>query len=178
MCPPLVILTFTINIGAKMNRKMLCTEVSFIILTVLVGTCSNSFTGPCIVVSVPCHTGHVSSTTTFEEIILPTNISFGDFYSRVCSKMDLEPQTVSLGFKFNRDLRRDPYRDLTNEHQLRAAMAHGVYLIQRARKRRVVLEIRNMVSHSSLPIYKSLTYHLPAATSSRDCHSICRLGAL
>lgn len=60
--------------------------------------------------------------------------------------MGLERQSVSLGYKFNKNLRRDPYLKLTNEHELRAAMAKGADLIERARKREVVLEIQNMVT--------------------------------
>jgi hypothetical protein len=59
--------------------------------------------------------------------------------------MDLEPQNAVLGYKFNKDRRCDPYLNLTNGDQLRAAMAKGADLIERARTRRVVLEIQNLV---------------------------------
>jgi hypothetical protein len=62
-------------------------------------------------------------------------------------------KTASLGYKFNKDLRREPYQDLANEHQLRVALARGADLIERARKRRVVLEVQNIVSTSLLAMY-------------------------
>lgn len=118
------------------------------ILIDISGSCNNILVVYHIPISIPLHTGHTR--TAFEEIVIPTNISFEDFYFRVCAKMGLESETVSLGYKFNKDLRRDPYRHLANEHQLRVALARGADLIDRARKRRVVLEIQNMVSTSLL----------------------------
>lgn len=59
--------------------------------------------------------------------------------------MDVNPQDTAIGYKFNRDLRRADYSPLADDEDLRAAMARGVSLIQRARKRRVVLEIENLV---------------------------------
>ena len=117
--------------------------------------------------SVPLH---VAGVTTFEELILPVSISFEDFYSKVCAKMDLEPQTTSLGYRFNKDLRRTPYKDLTNEHHLHAAMNKGADLIDRARTRRVVLEIQNMVSssvdpHRKFPVLNQCIITLIVATS-------------
>jgi|ERR1700691_1470535 hypothetical protein len=104
-----------------------------------------------IAVSLAIRTGQVR--TTFDEIVIPTNISFEDFYFKVCRKMGLESKTASLGYKFNKDLRREPYQDLANEHQLRVALARGADLIERARKRRVVLEVQNIVSTSLLAMY-------------------------
>jgi hypothetical protein len=59
--------------------------------------------------------------------------------------MGLQRRDALLGYKFNKDLRRAPYHRLTNGDELRAAMARGADLIERARTRRVVLEIQNMV---------------------------------
>jgi hypothetical protein len=95
--------------------------------------------------SVPLHSGHAGGVTAFEELILPADISFDDFYTRVCAKMSLQGQDILLGYRFNKDLRRAPYHHLTNENELRAAMAKGADLIEWARTRRVVLEIQNMV---------------------------------
>jgi hypothetical protein len=60
--------------------------------------------------------------------------------------MSLQPRGALLGYKFNKDLRRAVHHHLTNEVELRAAMAKGADLIERARTRRVVLEIQNLVS--------------------------------
>jgi hypothetical protein len=99
-----------------------------------------------ITVSVPLHSGLIGGVTATEELIFSTDISFDNFYSKICDKMGLEHQSAILGYKFNKDLRRDPYRDLTNEDQFTAAMAEGADLIECARTRRVVLEIQNMVN--------------------------------
>jgi hypothetical protein len=97
-------------------------------------------------VSVPLHTGHIGGVKAFEELVLPTDMSFNDFHGRVCGKMGLQQRGALLGYKFNKDLRHAPYHPLTNEDQLHAAMAKGADLIERARTRRVVLEMQNLVS--------------------------------
>lgn len=104
------------------------------------------FTVHNIAISVPLNTGAIGGIITRENIVVPTDISFNDLFSRLCAKMDLDPQGAILGYKFNRDLRRAPYTELKGEDDLHVAMARGVDLIERARKRVVVLEIQNMVS--------------------------------
>ena len=59
--------------------------------------------------------------------------------------MDVNPQDTAIGYKFNQDPHRADYSPLADDEDLRTAMARGVSLIQRARKRRVVLEIENLV---------------------------------
>jgi hypothetical protein len=88
----------------------------------------------------------VGGVTAFEKLVLRTDIPFVNFCTQVCQKMGLERHNASLGYKFNKTLRRDPYRVLTNEEELRAAMAEGADMIERARTRPVELEIQNLVS--------------------------------
>jgi hypothetical protein len=77
---------------------------------------------------------------------LPVDIPFGDFMSRVCARMGLDPRNASLGYKYvGRDPRRSPWHALANEENLRAAMDRGVGYIRRARKHRMILEIENLV---------------------------------
>jgi hypothetical protein len=91
------------------------------------------------------NTGVVGGIISRVELHLPVDISFEDFFSRVCARMDLDPLTAELGYKFHTDRRRDAYHQLANEAQLRTAMTHGVGLMQRVRTRRVTLEIENLV---------------------------------
>lgn len=84
---------------------------------------------------------------------LPVDLSFEDFMSRVCARMGLDPHDASLGYKYPRDLRRSQWHTLANEENLRAAMDRGVEYIRRARKRRIILEIENLVCIISLSIY-------------------------
>ena len=39
---------------------------------------------------------------------MPTDISFEDFFSRVCAKMDLLPLKALLRYKFSGDRKNDP----------------------------------------------------------------------
>lgn len=98
-----------------------------------------------ITVSIPLNTGVIGGEVSRIELRLPVNISFDDFMSRVCTRMGLDPQTARLGFKYPRDPRRGRWHDLASEEHLRAAMDRGVGYISRARKRRIVLEIENLV---------------------------------
>lgn len=98
-----------------------------------------------ITVSVPLNTGLVGGIIKREQFNVSTDISFEDLFERLCAKMNLNPRDASLGYKFNKDLRRTKYNELTNEDQLRTALAHGVELIERARTKPVVLEIQNLV---------------------------------
>lgn len=59
--------------------------------------------------------------------------------------MDLDPLKCHLGYKYHDDKRRGDSHQLTDEDQWRAAIDHGIQLIRRARTRRVVLEIENLV---------------------------------
>ena len=104
-----------------------------------------AFTVHNITVSVPLNTGLVGGITKREQFEVSTDISFEDMFERLCAKMNLNPCNASLGYKFNKDLRRTKYNELTNEDQLRTALARGVELIERARTRPVVLEIQNLV---------------------------------
>jgi hypothetical protein len=88
---------------------------------------------------------HVSDTITFKKLVLPTDISFKDFHSKVCAEMGLEPQTASLGYMFNMDLCRAPRQDPASGRQLHAAVDKGANLIECSCACRMVLEIQNMV---------------------------------
>jgi hypothetical protein len=59
--------------------------------------------------------------------------------------MGLDPRNASLGYKYPRDSRRSQWHALANEENLRVAMDRGVGYIRRARKRRIILEIENLV---------------------------------
>ncbi|KAG1719586.1 hypothetical protein EDB19DRAFT_1620925, partial [Suillus lakei] len=99
-------------------------------------------------VSVPLNTGVVGGRVSRVQIRFPVDIPFGDFFSRICAKMDLDPVNAELGYKFHNDRVRDAPHQLSNEQQLREAFEQGCMLIKRARSRRVVLEIHNLVRES------------------------------
>jgi hypothetical protein len=84
---------------------------------------------------------------------LPVDIPFEDFMSRVCARMGLDPRNANLGYKYPKDLRRSQWHALANEEDLRAAMDRGVGYIHRARKRRIILEVENLVCVVPLFVY-------------------------
>ncbi len=96
-------------------------------------------------VSVPLNTGIVGGTVSRVTLRLALDISFQDFFSCVCARMDLDPLEASLGYKFHTDHARDPPHCLSNEEELRGAMLHGEDLMKRARTRVIYLEIHNLV---------------------------------
>ena len=94
---------------------------------------------------MPLNSGIVGGVTAFEKLVF-TDIPFVNFCTQVCQKMGLEHHNVSLGYKFNKTLRHDPYCVFTNEEELRPAMAEGADMIERAQTRPVELEIQTLVS--------------------------------
>lgn len=100
-------------------------------------------------ISVPLNTGVVGGRISRVQIRLPVDIPFEDFFSRICAKMDLDPANAELGYKFHNDRVRDAPHQLSNDQQLREAFEQGCDLIKRARSRRVVLEIHNLVREYS-----------------------------
>lgn len=98
-----------------------------------------------IYVSVPLNTGVVGGIVSRTEIRLAIDIPFLDAYSRLCARMDLDPLTSQLGYKYHDDRRRDEPHQLSNADQWQTAINHGIDLMRRARTRRVVLEITNLV---------------------------------
>jgi hypothetical protein len=98
---------------------------------------------------------------------LPVDIPFGDFMSRVCARMGLDPRNARLGYKYiGRDPRRNPWHALTNEEDLRAAMDRGVGYIRRARKCRMILEIENLACIIPLSLLiRRLIYVLATSSS-------------
>jgi hypothetical protein len=98
-----------------------------------------------ITVSVPLNSGLVGAIVSRTDLRLPVDISFQDFFSRVCARMDLDPLEAALGYKFHTDRAHDPPHQLSNEDELRNAMSRGKELIKNARTRTVSLEIHNLV---------------------------------
>ena len=98
-------------------------------------------------VSVPLNTGVVGGTVSRVTLRLALDISFQDFFSRVCARMDLDPLEASLGYKFHTDRAREPPHQLSNEEELQRAMSHGADLMKHARTRIICLEIHNIVCY-------------------------------
>lgn len=96
-------------------------------------------------VSIPLNTAVVGGAVTRVTLRLPTDLSFQDFFTRVCARMDLDPLEALLGYKYPGDLARQPPYRLTTNEELREAMAKGIEKIKRARTREVFMEIHNLV---------------------------------
>lgn len=97
-----------------------------------------------LTVSLPLNTGVVGGRVSRVQIRVPLDISFEDFFSRVCAKMDLDPADAELGYKYHNDRVRDAPHLLSDAQQLHEALERGSLLMQRARSRQVVLEIHNL----------------------------------
>jgi hypothetical protein len=94
---------------------------------------------------VPLNTGVVGGIVTYVPLRLPADLSFADFYSRVCAKMDLDPAAAELAYKITGDLVRAPAFRLNYEGDYNEAMRKMREKTRRARTREVVLTIQNMV---------------------------------
>lgn len=103
-----------------------------------------------IEISIP--TNHAGTVPTRVSIHVPLDISFRDLHNRICAHMDIHPDNAQLGFKFHTDLVRDLPRRLSNEDDLRAAMEMAAGFIRRARTRRVVMNIHNLVGIDTIEL--------------------------
>ncbi|KIJ07457.1 hypothetical protein PAXINDRAFT_19354, partial [Paxillus involutus ATCC 200175] len=72
--------------------------------------------------SVPQNTSVVGAVVTRSTLRLPCDITFADFWDRVCAKMDLVPTEAELGYKFSTDRVGEDLRTLANEQDLATAI--------------------------------------------------------
>ena len=94
---------------------------------------------------MPLNTGIEGGVITYESFQVAVNISYDDFHTRVCDHMKLDPQTAQLGYKFSGDRRNLRASNLASADDFLHAISEGVRRLSRARTRRVVLEISNLV---------------------------------
>jgi hypothetical protein len=97
-----------------------------------------------VTVKLPLNTGVVGATVTWTSLRLPTDLEFNDFFSRICAKMDIDPEQATLGYLLTGDRAADIHR-LENEEDLRDGMERLLGKIRRARTRQPEMEIRNLV---------------------------------
>lgn len=101
---------------------------------------------PGFTVSVPLKQSRRNDTLSQAEIIFDWDVLHGDFYDRVCARMDLDPREAILGYKFESDSKRSIIRLPPNDPDIFDAMLEKIKSrISRARTRAVVLEIHNLV---------------------------------
>lgn len=135
----------------------------------------------CLDVSVPRNTGVIGGAVSWITLRLPGNTPFDDFFARVCANMDLDPATAQLGYKFHTDRVRDPPHRLSNKQELRQAMTYGLGLIRRARSRRIVMQIQNLVRllPSHFILSNALYYHLlNSILTPASCPATCYTSGL
>ncbi|KIJ05146.1 hypothetical protein PAXINDRAFT_159148, partial [Paxillus involutus ATCC 200175] len=94
--------------------------------------------------SVPQNTSVVGAVVTRSTLRLPCDITFADFWDRVCAKMDLVPTEAELGYKFSTDRVGEDLRTLANEQDLATAIDLGQSLVRRARTRKIEVMIYNL----------------------------------
>ncbi|THU97007.1 hypothetical protein K435DRAFT_857992 [Dendrothele bispora CBS 962.96] len=94
--------------------------------------------------SIPVGTDIVRGTISTTSLRLDFTIAFGDFFSRVCAKMELDPLQALIGYKFSDDRVKDPARRLTNDDEFQDALAKVKDKMRRARTREVVMIIHNL----------------------------------
>ncbi|KIK24467.1 hypothetical protein PISMIDRAFT_98480 [Pisolithus microcarpus 441] len=115
--------------------------------------------------SVPQNTGVVGAVVTRSNLRLPCDISFVDFWDRLCAHMDLDPTEAVIGYKFSTDRVGDALRSLANENDLRVAIDHGQGLVHRARTCKIEVVIHNLVCMSLELI--NLEFHNNSVAESR-----------
>lgn len=98
-----------------------------------------------VTVSVPLNTAVIGSLVTRRELHIPSDLTFADFYSRMCANMDLNPSEASVGYKFHTDHARDPPRELSSESDYLPMMQEMVRKVLAARTRNPVLFLHNLV---------------------------------
>jgi hypothetical protein len=105
-----------------------------------------------ISLSIPLNTGVVGGIVSWVPLRLPTDISFDDFFSRVCAHMELPPLEALIGYKFSGDRKSDLAFRLANEQDLHQVMAQEIDKLKRARTKEVVIEIYNLICTSSFHV--------------------------
>ena len=95
--------------------------------------------------SVPLNTNVVGGIVSQKPLRLPVDLSFKDFFTSVCTHMELDPLNANIGYKFSGDRKTDPAFRLATEEDLRGAMQCRIDKIRRARSREVIMEIFNLV---------------------------------
>ncbi|KAF9790818.1 hypothetical protein BJ322DRAFT_999049, partial [Thelephora terrestris] len=114
---------------------------------------SNDRSGPKIVtVSVPLNTAVVGGLVARRELRISSDVTFADFYSRMCTNMDLDPTEASIGYKFHTDRARDPPCELSNESDYLPMMQEMVRKILAARSRNPVLFLHNLRPATRTPV--------------------------
>jgi hypothetical protein len=80
------------------------------------------------------------------EIAFEWDILFGDFYDRVCARMDLDPKDVALGYKFDVDPKNSIVRLPSNDLAAFNKMLEKIKSrIVRTHTRAMILEIHELV---------------------------------
>jgi hypothetical protein len=95
--------------------------------------------------SIPLNTNVVGGIVTYIPLCLPFDLSFEDFFSRVCARMELNPLDAQLGYRFEGDRQQDPTFRLANDEDLQTAKARTQDKMRRARTREVVVKLVNLV---------------------------------
>jgi hypothetical protein len=101
-------------------------------------------------ISVPLKQFSRRDTPSRAELTFEWDIPFGDFYDRICARMDLDPKDAALGYKFEVDPKKTiirlPMNDVTPFNTM---LEKAKSRIARARTRAVILEIHNLVCSAS-----------------------------
>ena len=98
------------------------------------------------IVSVPLKQFRRNDIPSRDEIAFEWDIPYGDFYDRICARMDLDPKEAMLGYKFTVETKTSIVRLPSNGSAIFNVMLEKIKSrIARARTRPVVLEIHNLV---------------------------------
>lgn len=98
-------------------------------------------------ISVPLKQLSCQDTPSRAEIAFEWDTLFGDFYNRICARMDLDPKDASLGYKFEVDPKKSIIQLPSNDPTaFNTMLEKAKSRIARARTRAVVLEIYDLVS--------------------------------
>lgn len=96
--------------------------------------------------SIPLNTNVVGGIITQTPLRLPIDLTFEDFFSRICAKMELDLLTAKIGCKLSGNHKADAPYQLANEDEFRFVMERVIDKIKRARTKEVIIELFNLVS--------------------------------
>ena len=97
-------------------------------------------------VSIPLKQFRRKDTPSRAEVTFEWDIPYGDFYDRVCARMDLDPKEAILGYKFEVDPKKSIIRLPSDNLTVFNTMLEKTKArIQRARTRAVILQVHDLV---------------------------------
>lgn len=100
--------------------------------------------------SIPLNTTEVGGRISHVVLHLACGVSFKDFWSWVCAKMDLDVQDTELRYKYHTDCVSDAPHILATDDDLQTVIEHGQGFVCRVQTKKVEIQVHNLVHFDHL----------------------------